>query len=229
MPHTSVGIRKIRKTERERRVNKVLSLAGFVRFSVCGAAVSVLVCALTALTGCATQRTVGVGLSPELDSYYAMYPSIEFDIVAVTSDESDQVKSGGVDAYFAPNSALRKRLDPLTVYFSQERTQPEILAFMSPQWDRWLKKKPVTLVLIADLPHSPDMPDDDPRILYIDLTKDSIFVRPVYVEIEPQKISRIFEPPTDPKTGLAAVRERPDNQEPELRIHGAGKEQHKEG
>jgi hypothetical protein len=180
----------------------------------------VLACAWgAAFAGCATQRTVAVGLSAELEVYYAMYPSIEFDVLAVTAEEAAQIKSGGVDAYFAPNSALRKRLDPFTVYFSQERTGPETLAFRSAQWDRWLKKKPVTLALIADLPHSPEMSEDDPRILYIDLKKDSVFVRPVYVEIEPQKISRVFEPPTDPVTGSAPERGRPGGREPELRIH----------
>ncbi|MDR1986067.1 MAG: hypothetical protein LBP88_03720 [Treponema sp.] len=171
-------------------------------------------------SGCASQRQVVVGLSPELEDYYAMYPSIEFDAVAVTSEEADQIKSQGVDKYFAPASALRKRLDPFTVYFSQERTQPETLPYRSNYWDRWLKKKPVTLVLIADLPHSPDMPDDDPRVLYIDLKKDGLFVKPVYVEIEPQKITRIFDKPKDPRTHLPAENQKPDTQGTDTRIHG---------
>jgi hypothetical protein len=199
-------------------LNKVLrakrsKLPGFVRF------LFLAVAALPALAGCATQRRVAVGLSAELEAYYAIYPSIEFDALAVTAEEAEQIKSDGVDNYFAPGSALRKRLDPFTVYFSQERTEPETLAFSSAHWDRWLKKKPETLVLIADLPHSPDMSEDDPRVLYIDLKKDSVFVRPVFVEIEPQKISRIFEAPKDPRTGSAELFRRPDNREPELRIH----------
>jgi hypothetical protein len=163
-----------------------------------------------------------VGLSPELENYYAIYPSIEFDAVAVTGDEADQIKSDGVDKYFAPGSALRKRLDPFTVYFSQERTQPETLPYRSAYWDRWLKKKPITLVLIADLPHSPDMPSEEPRVLYIDLKKNSFFPRPVYVEIEPQKITRVFDLPIDPRTGLPAENKRPDNQEGPPGIHEDG-------
>jgi hypothetical protein len=171
------------------------------------------------LLGCASQRRVVVGLSPDLEEYYAIYPSIEFDAVAVTADEAAQIKSDGVDKYFAPGSLLRKRLDPFTVYFSQERTQPATLPFRSDYWDRWLKKKPVTLILIADLPHSPDMPEEDPRILSIDLKKNGIFARPVYVEIEPEKISRISELPKDPRTSQSAENRRPDNREAEVRTH----------
>ncbi|MDR3116090.1 MAG: hypothetical protein LBU25_11300 [Treponema sp.] len=173
------------------------------------------------LAGCASQRQVVVGLSPDLEDYYAMYPSIEFDAVAVTSEEANQIKSDGVDKYFAPASSLRKRIDPFTVYFSQEHTQPETLPYRSNYWDRWLKKKPVTLVLIADLPHSPDMPEEDPRVLYIDLKKrDGLFTKPVYVEIEPQKITRIFDKPTDPRTHLPAANQKPDTQGTNPRVHG---------
>jgi hypothetical protein len=174
---------------------------------------------LCALAGCATQRRVVVGLSPDLEDYYAIYPSIEFDAVALTAEETDQIKSEGVDAYFAPGSSLRKRLDPFTVFFSQEQTQPDTLPYRSAYWDRWLKKKPVTLALIADLPHSPDMPEEDPRVLYIDLKKDGFFPRPVFVEIEPQKISRVFELPRDPKTNLPAEDRRPNNRGAGLRSH----------
>jgi hypothetical protein len=162
---------------------------------------------------------VVVGLSPELEDYYVIYPSIEFDAVAVTAEEADQIKSGGVDKYFAPGSPLRKRLEPFTAYFSQEQTRPAVLSFRSEYWDRWLKKKPATLILIADLPHTPDMPEEDPRILSIDLKKNGAFARPVYVEIEPEKLTRVFELPKDPRTGLPAEVRRPDNREAEPRSH----------
>jgi hypothetical protein len=172
-----------------------------------------------ALSSCASQRRVVVGLSPDMEAYYAIYPSIEFDAVAVTGEEADQIKKDGVDKYFAPESPLRKRLDPFTVYFSQERTEPETLPAKSNFWDRWLKKKPVTLMLLADLPHSPDMPEEDPRILSIDLKKNNIFIRPVFVEIEPEKITRGFVLPKDPRTGLPAGNRRPDNREALARSH----------
>ncbi|MDR2394580.1 MAG: hypothetical protein LBD93_10570, partial [Treponema sp.] len=173
-----------------------------------------------AFSGCASQRQVIVGLSPDLKEYYSIYPSIECDVVAVTSEEADQIKGDGVDKYFAPASPLRKRLDPFTVFFSQEYTQPEILPYKSNYWDRWQKKKPETLVLIANLPHSLDMPEDDPRVLYIDLKKGGLFVKPVYIEIEPQKITQIFDKPKDPRTDLPVENRKPDAQGSDTRIHG---------
>jgi hypothetical protein len=172
-----------------------------------------------ALSGCASQRRVVVGLSLDMEDHYTMYPSIEFDIVAVTGEEADQIKKDGVDKYFAPGSPLRKRLEPFTVYFSQEQTAPATLYFRSDYWDRWLKKKPVTLMLLADLPHSPDMPEEDPRILSVDLKKNSTFTRPIFVEIEPEKITRVFELPKDPRTGLPAEVRRPNNREAGGQIH----------
>jgi hypothetical protein len=172
-----------------------------------------------ALSGCASQRRVVVGLSAEVEDYYAIYPSIEFDVAAVTADEADQLKKDGVDRYFAPGSPLRKRLEPFTVYFSQERTAPATLYFRSDYWDKWLKKKPVSLALIANLPHPPDMAEADPRLLVMDLKKGGVFTRPVYVEIEPQKITRIFDLPRDPRTGRAAAVRRPDNRETGGRDH----------
>ncbi|MDR2068330.1 MAG: hypothetical protein LBP71_00490 [Spirochaetaceae bacterium] len=194
-------------------MNHVLKAVRFFRLLGAGL---ILFCLLP---GCASQRRVVVGLSPDLEEYYAIYPSIEFDAVAVTAEEADQIKSGGVDKYFAPGSLLRKRLEPFTAYFSQEQTRPAVLYFRSDYWDRWLKKKPVTLILIADLPHTTDMPEEDPRILSIDLKKNGTFTRPVYVEIEPEKLTRVFELPYDPRTGLPAEIRRPNNREAEVRIH----------
>jgi hypothetical protein len=154
-----------------------------------------------------------------MEARYAVYPSIEFDAVAVTAEEAEQIKKDGVDGYFAPDSPLRKRLEPFTVYFSQERTQPATLHVQSERWDRWLKKKPVTLALLADLPPSPDMPGEDPRIIYIDLKKNAVFARPVYVEIEPGKLARVFDLPRDPRTGKEAEIRRPNAWEAGGRSH----------
>jgi hypothetical protein len=216
MAATSDGSRKLRRFNSIRRIPRVSDVLTFLRL-LRFPALGILLCCV--FTGCVTQRRVVVGLSTEIEEYYAFYPSIEFDAVAVTEEEADQIKKDGVDKYFAPGSALRKRLDPFTVYFSQERTEPETLPAKSNFWDRWLKKTPATLVLIADLPHSPDMPEDDPRILTVDLTKEKFFAKPVYVEIEPEKITRISELPRDPKTGRSAEIRRPDNREAGARNH----------
>jgi hypothetical protein len=159
-----------------------------------------LLAALLALAGCAINRGVMVGISEGVDAHYGIYPSIEFDVAAVTSDEVGQIKNTGVDGYFSPEEPLRKRLNPFTVYFGEENTAPRRLYARDELWMIWLKKKPVSLLLIADLPHEPDMPKDDPRLIFIDLKK-SIFTRgTIYIEIEAEKIVRIYTKPKDPRT-----------------------------
>jgi hypothetical protein len=161
-------------------VNSILKI--FLFFRLPGALI--LLCALS---GCASQRRVVVGLSPDLEDYYAIYPSIEFDVVAVTGEEEAQIKSDGVDKYFAPGSPLRRRLDPFTVYFSQERTVPATLYFRSDYWDKWLKKKPVTLVLIANLPHSPECPRKTPGSSILILKRTASLPGPFMWKLNPKR------------------------------------------
>jgi hypothetical protein len=44
-----------------------------------------------ALSGCVTQRRVVVGFSEDMEDHYTIYPSIEFDVVALTAEETDQI------------------------------------------------------------------------------------------------------------------------------------------
>jgi hypothetical protein len=155
---------------------------------------------MLAVTGCVSNRGVLVGISEAVEARYGIYPSIEFDAVAITGDEADQIKKMGVDGYFSPSEPLRKRLNPFTVYFGEENTVPRRLYARDDLWKTWLRKKPSSLLLIADLPHSPDMPKDDPRIIFIDLKKSIFTPGPIYVEIEAEKIVRIYTKPKDPRT-----------------------------
>jgi hypothetical protein len=160
-----------------------------------------LVAIVLAATGCASNRGVMVGISEGVEVRYGIYPSIEFDTAAVTEDEADQIKKMGVDGYFSPAEPLRKRLNPFTVYFGEENTAPRVLHARNKLWKTWLKKKPSSLVLIANLPHSPDMsPDDDPRLILIDIEKNVFTPGIIYIEIEAEKIVRIYTKPKDPRT-----------------------------
>jgi hypothetical protein len=156
--------------------------------------------AAAAVTGCASNRGVVVGISEAVEARYGIYPSIEFDIAAVTSDEVDQIKATGVDGYFSPGEPLRKRLNPFTAYFDNENTAPQGIHARDNLWRVWLKKKPASLLLIADLPHSPNMPQDDPRLIFIDLEKNIFTPSIIYAEIEAEKIVRIYARPKDPRT-----------------------------
>jgi hypothetical protein len=163
--------------------------------------VSVLIFGIlvTSLGACAINRRVVVGVAADVEVYYGIYPSIELDVAAVTKDEADQIKNAGVDGYFSPDNPLRKRLGPFTAYFDEETIMPYTLHIRGDYWQKWQKKKPVQLAIIAGLPHSPDMPKDDPRLIFIDIKETFFAQSPVYIEIEPAKIVRIYERPEDPQ------------------------------
>ena len=153
------------------------------------------------LVACVSSRRVAVGLSPDMEIYYTIYPSIEFDTAAVTEDEADQIKKAGVDGYFSPDNPLRKRLNPFTAYFGEEATAPRTLYARSALWRTWQNKKPTKMVFIADLPHSSNMPqDDDPRLFFLDIKKRFLTPGAVYIEIEPDKIVRVYTKPKDPRS-----------------------------
>ncbi|MDR2803845.1 MAG: hypothetical protein LBB22_06115 [Treponema sp.] len=179
---------------------------------------------LAVFGSCATSRIIVAGLSSDIQSRYDIYPSIEVDIAAVTDDEAGQVKTAGVDGYFSPDNPLRKRLEPFTSYFSEEFTAPRELRTwtvtgrnsrkkgrhgrlpspvyriqMDSYWQEWQKKKPSQLLVIADLPHSTDMPKDDPRIILIDLKKTLFAPSYIYIEVDPDKIVRVYKRPEDPR------------------------------
>jgi hypothetical protein len=161
---------------------------------------SIFVIIVTAFGGCAINRRVVVGVSADIERRYGMYPSIELDVAAVTDDESDQIKTAGVDGYFSPDSSLRKRLEPFTAYFDDENVMPYTLHIKGNYWSNWQKKKPSKLAIIADLPHSPDMPKDDPRLIFIDIKETFFTLSPIYIEVEPDKVVRVYKKPKDPQS-----------------------------
>jgi hypothetical protein len=163
----------------------------------------ILVVFVTAFNACTINRRVIAGVSSDIQNYYDIYPSIELDVAAVTDDEANQIKSDGVDGYFSPANQLRRRLEPFTAYFDEETTAPRELHRWESYWDKWKGKKPAHLVIIADLPHSPGMPKDDPRMIFINIKKTLFTPSPVYIEIEPEKIVRVYKRPADPQSQTA--------------------------
>jgi hypothetical protein len=155
--------------------------------------------AASALSGCVISRNIIVGISKDLESYYDIYPSIEFNVAAVTSDEADQIKNGGVDDYFSPGNAIRQSIEPFIAYFSEEYTAPRELRSGSDYWGKWVGKKPEKLVFIVDLPYSPDSPKDDPRLILVDIKKQFFEPSNIYIEIYPEKIVRVYKKPKDPQ------------------------------
>jgi hypothetical protein len=152
-----------------------------------------------ALSGCVISRNIVVGISKDLEGYYEIYPSVEFNAAAVTGDEADQIKNGGVDDYFSPGNAIKQSIEPFITYFSEEYTAPQELHARSDYWSKWAGKKPEKLVFIANLPHPPDSPQDDPRLILIDIKKQFFEPHNIYIEIYPEKIVRVYKKPKDPQ------------------------------
>jgi hypothetical protein len=166
----------------------------------CGSTVILIIGIL--FSGCVSQQQVMVGVSRDLSSTYALYPSIEVDISAVSDGDLAAIKDAGVETYFAPNSGLREKVNAQTMFFSEEQTLPQTLFSRAEIWQTWLAKDPSTLVIIAGLPHDPEMPASpapDPRILTIPIKRRYVFAPKVYVLIEPKKVVQIKEAPVDPK------------------------------
>ena len=86
--------------------------------------------------------TVTAGLSPQLKEYYSIYPSVEVDIAAVTTDEADEIRAQSVENYFAVGNPVRKGLAPHTLSFSSEQTEPRTMKRNAAEWDVWREKKP---------------------------------------------------------------------------------------
>jgi hypothetical protein len=129
-------------------------------------------------------------LSPDVTKYYDSLPSIEVDVAAVTDDEAKELKAAKVEDYFAPNSALRDKINPKTFYFTQEADKVAVLGSRDELWDEWLDNNPTTIVIIASLP-----PDDtlakgapDPRLLLVPMKKGHIIAPRLRICIYPKKI-----------------------------------------
>jgi hypothetical protein len=154
-------------------------------------------------SACVSQQKVVVGVSGQLATSYAAYPSIEVDIAAVTDGELAEIKDAGVENYFAPDSGIREKIGAHTMFFSEEQTKPLTLPSRAEVWKNWLQKDPSTLVVIAGLPYDPGMPPPpapDPRIITVPLKKRLIFAPNVYILAEPKKITRVKKAPMNPKT-----------------------------
>jgi hypothetical protein len=121
------------------------------------------------------------------------------DIAAVPAGLADEIKTAGVEGYFAPGSALRAGVVPHTVRFSEEITAPVVLSYRDMNWKSWVKKKPEKLVVIVNLPYSEDMKAADKRMLTLDIKERFIQWEDIYLEISPTQIAEVTVKPVDPR------------------------------
>jgi hypothetical protein len=156
-------------------------------------------------SGCVSQQKIIVGVSERLAANYTSYPSIEVDIAAVTDGDLAEIKDAGVENYFSPNGGLREKINAQRMFFSEEQTKPLMLASRAEIWKSWLQKDPSNIVVIASLPHNPDIPAapaPDPRIIVIPIKKRFIFASNLFVLIDPKKIVQVKKAPVNPKTSF---------------------------
>ncbi|GHV91804.1 hypothetical protein AGMMS50268_23070 [Spirochaetia bacterium] len=160
---------------------------------------------LLGLDSCYKHYLITIGISKALADYYNIYPSIEVDITAVPSSMADEIKTAGVESYFAPDSRLRVEAAPYTVRFSEEITAPVTLTYRELGWRKWVKKKPDKLVLLVNLPYSAEMKSADGRILTIDIKERFIQWQDIYFEIGPKQIAEVPEKPVDPRRARSNI------------------------
>ncbi|GHV20356.1 hypothetical protein FACS189494_03960 [Spirochaetia bacterium] len=129
-------------------------------------------------------------MSPDLKAQFNEYPSIEVDMVALDAAAEAEIKQAGVENYFAPDSGVRSKTGAKTFFFSQEQTKVLTFESRDQAWFKWLRQKPVKLVVIASIPHDPSMaPSPDPRIISISMKPSIIFSKTLNVLIEPKSLT----------------------------------------
>ena len=129
-------------------------------------------------------------MSPDLKRQFNEYPSIEVDIVAVDAAQAAEIKQAGLENYFAPDSGVRSKAGAKTFFFSQEQTKVLTLESRDGAWFKWLSQKPVTLIVIASIPHDSGMtPSPDPRIVSVSMKPGFIVAKTLNVLIEPKSLS----------------------------------------
>lgn len=151
-------------------------------------------------SSCYKHYRITIGLSRTIADYYSIYPSIEVDIAAVPASLADEIKTAGVEGYFAPDSALRAQAVPHTLRFSEEITAPVTLTYRDMNWQSWVRKKPEKLVIIVNLPYSEDMKAADKRMLSLDIKERFIQWEDIYFEISPRQIGEVTVKPVDPRS-----------------------------
>jgi hypothetical protein len=159
-----------------------------------------LLCLLSflSLSACVSSYKVVVTVSPEVKTFYNGWPSLEVDVAAVSDADASALEKIKNEDYFAPNSALRAKIEPKTFYFTEEDTARAKLGSRDDLWKDWLKNKATTLFVIASLPSTGSgdtsaqgqNADPDPRSLFVKMKRSYIIARTIRVEVEPQKISR---------------------------------------
>ena len=111
-----------------------------------------LTCSLV-LTACSASKVnLGVYLSPELEQTYGEVPTLEVDVAGVTAKQKQMLESSSIEQYFAPNSALRRSVLPVTLLFSPLQQRPYVLEKSFIAWDAWKQRGAEYVAVLCNLP-----------------------------------------------------------------------------
>lgn len=114
---------------------------------------ALLCCSALMLTACsASSVNLGVYLSPEVAQTYGEVPSLEVDVAGVTAKQKQTLEQISVEQYFAPNSALRRSIQPVTLYFSPLQQRPYSIEKSFAAWDLWEQRGAEYVMVLCNLP-----------------------------------------------------------------------------
>lgn len=114
---------------------------------------ALLCCSALMLTACsASSVNLGVYLSLEVAQTYGEVPSLEVDVAGVTAKQKQTLEQISVEQYFAPNSALRRSIQPVTLYFSPLQQRPYSIEKSFAAWDLWEQRGAEYVMVLCNLP-----------------------------------------------------------------------------
>lgn len=185
---------------------------------------ALLSCSALMLTACsASSVNLGVYLSPEVAQTYGEVPSLEVDVAGVTAKQKQTLEQISVEQYFAPNSALRRSIQPVTLYFSPLQQRPYSIEKSFAAWDLWEQRGAEYVMVLCNLPllertaqqgatgidPASNAGGSDSRMLFIEMhdgfIKDS---SSHVVEITSTGVIKVADEPDEVDQGLSTEAER---------------------
>lgn len=174
-----------------------------LRLSVLG------LCCCLMLTACSASKVnLAVYLSPEVAQTYGEVPSLEVDVAGVTAEQKQALEHTTVEQYFAPHSAVRSSIQPVTLYFSPLQQRPYSIEKSFAAWELWQQRGAQYVMVLCNLPQLSAAPQSaapqgaaapDSRMLFIEMhdgfIKDS---SSHIVEITSSGVIKVADEPEEP-------------------------------
>lgn len=166
-------------------------------------------CCSLLLTACSANKVnLAIYLSPEVAQTYGEVPSLEVDVAGVTAEQKQALEQTAVEQYFAPHSAVRSSIQPVTLYFSPLQQRPYSIEKSFAAWELWQQRGAQYVMVLCNLPQLSAAPQSaapqgaaapDSRMLFIEMhdgfIKDS---SSHIVEITSSGVIKVADEPEEP-------------------------------